>query len=128
LALKVQVLVKGSELTLRGPTFGTYFAFGSPVDNRFGFRLDDKKGPKLLDLETLKGPEDLSSLSCLGYYALDGDDLKMCLSVANKKRPTEFKTDVGTSQILIELKRDAKAKWEELPKLELTPPPERQND
>lgn len=128
LACKVQVLVQGSEFTLRGPTFGTYVGFGTPVDNRFGFKLDDKKSPKVLDLEILKGPEDLSSLLCLGLYTLDGDDLKMCLNLANKKRPTAFKTAVGTSQILIELKRDAKAKWEQLPKLDLIPQTERPND
>ena len=121
LAVKAQVLVKGRQLTLRGPTLGTVLAFGSPVDNRFEFSLDDKKTPKRLDLVTLKGPDDLAPLSYLGYYSIDGDNLKICVNLANKKRPAEFKTQAGTSQVLIELKRDAMAKWEELPKPEAIP-------
>jgi RNA polymerase sigma factor (sigma-70 family) len=119
----VQLFIKENKLTLRGPTFGVYIGFGIPQDNKFGFTLDDKKQPKSLDLTFPKGPDDLNEISCQGIYTLDGDDLKLCLAVFNKKRPTEFKTQDKSAQILIELKRDAKATWEELPKLQYAAPP-----
>ena len=43
-----------------------------------------------------------------GIYALDGDDLKVCFGAPGEKRPTEFKTEGGSSEQLAVMKRDKK--------------------
>ena len=52
------------------------------------FSIDPSKKPKTIDVKFREGPE--KGNTSLGIYELDGDDLKLCLSVTTKERPTEF--------------------------------------
>jgi uncharacterized protein (TIGR03067 family) len=122
---RVQILLKGGELTLRGPSLGTgAVGFGFPVDTRFTMQLNEDKEPNSIDLMIPKTSDDVHALAVLGLYALDGDNLKLCINVPNKKRPPGLRTQEQTSQMLFVLKRDPQANWEPLPKVvELQPQP-----
>jgi hypothetical protein len=41
----------------------------------------------------------------LAIYALDGDDLKLCLEAAGKPRPTRFESKKGDTTVMWVLKR-----------------------
>ncbi|HVJ82241.1 MAG TPA: hypothetical protein VNC50_14330, partial [Planctomycetia bacterium] len=45
----------------------------------------------------------------MGIYAIDGDELKLCLATRGGARPTEFKTEAGRDRLLITLRRDGAA-------------------
>ena len=47
-------------------------------------------------------------IKVLGIYELKGDDLKICLSLANAPRPTEFSATAKNEQSLMVLKRATK--------------------
>jgi RNA polymerase sigma-70 factor (ECF subfamily) len=122
---KVRVRIKAREITLRGPTFATMVAFGSPVDTTFTFKIDESRSPKHIDLTAPRAEDDIHQLMALGLYELDrdGNGLVLCLNTLNKKRPKESRTAAGTSQVLIHLKRDPKATWEALPRAVGQPQP-----
>jgi RNA polymerase sigma factor (sigma-70 family) len=119
---KAQLYIKGDQLTLRGPFYGSKgVGFGDPYDTTFTFKLDTSKSPKRLDLTELPDPDEIAPTTCLCIYALEGDSLKVCLTTPNRKRPADFKTKAHSSQMLLEVKRDPNQKWEKLPALLLEP-------
>ena len=68
------------------------------------YHLDPTKTPKTFDLTYLSPIRK----TALGIYALDGDTLKLCLSINPEQvadRPTEFATKGGGLRILVTLKR-----------------------
>jgi uncharacterized protein (TIGR03067 family) len=67
--------------------------------------LDSKKSPKTIEVEA-KGDEGRINFVLIGIYSLDGDVLKVCYtSTKDAKRPKEFKTNPGSEQVLLVLKR-----------------------
>lgn len=66
-------------------------------------KLDPSKSPKTLDSTVTDGPN--KGMVILGIYEISGDTLKVCFDSAGKKRPTEFKTAVGSSTTLVIHKR-----------------------
>ena len=66
--------------------------------------VDETTTPRTFDLAFDKGPE--SGNKALGIYELSGDNWKICLALAGKKRPTEFVSKPGTGYALDLLKRD----------------------
>jgi RNA polymerase sigma factor (sigma-70 family) len=84
---------KGSEadrfkLVFDGDDYVFEGAFGTMGGDAKGtFKLDPKKTPKEIDLESQQG-------RMVGIYELDGDTLKLCLNkVGVAERPTEFTAD-----------------------------------
>jgi uncharacterized protein (TIGR03067 family) len=67
-------------------------------------KLDPSKTPKAIDWSIDGG--DGKSLTALGIYALDGDNLKFCWSQPGKERPAGFVTKAGSREMVIALKRD----------------------
>jgi uncharacterized protein (TIGR03067 family) len=68
------------------------------------YHLDPTKSPKTIDLVTVGGVRRTG----LGLYALDGDTLKLCLSLDPDRiadRPTEFTSRGGTLRGVFTLKR-----------------------
>jgi uncharacterized protein (TIGR03067 family) len=71
------------------------------------YKLDPSKKPKHMDITANEGGKEQL---LKGIYALDGDDLKVCFAAPGEKRPTEFKTQGGSSEQLVVMKRDKDAK------------------
>jgi len=68
------------------------------------YHLDSAKSPKTIDIVTLGG----ARKTALGIYTLDGDTLKLCLSIDPDKvaeRPKEFSTKEGEMRVIVTFKR-----------------------
>ena len=68
---------------------------------RHKMKLDPSKTPKHIDLQHHQSSEP----AWPGIYELNGDDLKICLDLEGKSRPTEFKTVAGDKRLLLVMKR-----------------------
>ena len=66
-------------------------------------KLDPSRSPKAVDSTVTDGPN--KDKVYLGIYEIDGDTLKVCFDEAGKKRPTAFKTEVGSAMVLVVHKR-----------------------
>jgi uncharacterized protein (TIGR03067 family) len=64
------------------------------------FRLDPAAAPKRIDVEFKDGPD---ALTLLGVYALDGEQLKLCLAVPKATRPKEVAA--GDDRVMLALAR-----------------------
>ncbi|VTT98175.1 Uncharacterized protein OS=Singulisphaera acidiphila (strain ATCC BAA-1392 / DSM 18658 / VKM B-2454 / MOB10) GN=Sinac_5784 PE=4 SV=1 [Gemmataceae bacterium] len=64
------------------------------------FRLDPAAAPKRIDVEFKDGPD---ALTLLGVYALDGEQLKICLAVPKAARPKEVAA--GDDRVVLSLAR-----------------------
>jgi uncharacterized protein (TIGR03067 family) len=67
------------------------------------YKLDPSKKPKAMDTTHEIDPG--KPISQLAIYALDGDELKLCLEAAGKPRPTKFESKAGDTTIVWVLKR-----------------------
>ncbi|HYH68471.1 MAG TPA: TIGR03067 domain-containing protein, partial [Urbifossiella sp.] len=68
------------------------------------YHLDPTKSPKTIDIVTLGG----ARKTALGLYQLDGDTLKLCLSLDPAKvseRPKEFGSREGEGRVVVTLQR-----------------------
>jgi len=72
------LIIKGKEFTMK-EKIATY---------RGNFIIDPGKKPNTIDINFTEGPE--KGNTSLGIYELHGDDLKLCLTITAKNRPTEF--------------------------------------
>jgi uncharacterized protein (TIGR03067 family) len=68
-------------------------------------KLDPSKSPKTIDVTFTEGLN--KGKVMLGIYELDGDSLKVCFDMQGKKRPTEFKSALG-SQSFVNVHKRAK--------------------
>jgi uncharacterized protein (TIGR03067 family) len=73
-----RLIIKGKEFTMKEKT----------AIYRGQFILDLSKKPKTIDLKFTEGPE--KGNTSYGIYELAGDELKLCLTIVGKNRPTEF--------------------------------------
>lgn len=67
------------------------------------FTIDPAKTPKSIDVTDFDGPSNGKKL--LGIYELSSDELKLCFSLPEKDRPSDFSTTTGTGHILHVWKR-----------------------
>jgi RNA polymerase sigma factor (sigma-70 family) len=67
------------------------------------FTLDPFASPKAIDGTPLNGPNKGATFP--GIYALEGDTLKLCLAL-EERRPTEFAAQPGRKMTLLVLKRE----------------------
>jgi len=68
------------------------------------FRLDPTKEPKAIDMTPAFGPN--KGKTVLGIYEIEGDDLKICVAMPGKERPTEFTTKSGSGHALDVYRRE----------------------
>jgi uncharacterized protein (TIGR03067 family) len=113
---EAKVYIRGDDLILRGVIYGNVVSYVASTDTTFKLKADASKAPTTIDLTVPPAPDDLGPTTYLGIYRLEGDDLVICLTIPNKKRPTELKTKEGTLQMLLKLKRDKATEWKPLPK------------
>jgi uncharacterized protein (TIGR03067 family) len=67
------------------------------------YKLDPSKRPKAMDTSHEIDPG--KPIVQLAIYALDGDELKLCLEAAGKPRPTRLESKAGSTSVLFVLKR-----------------------
>lgn len=74
------------------------------VERQFSYRIDATKSPKQIDITPTKP---IQGETLLGVYALQGDELKVCLRYGRTHggRPTEFSTKADSGLILMLFKR-----------------------
>jgi uncharacterized protein (TIGR03067 family) len=70
---------------------------------RMKYTLDATKRPKAIDTTHEIDPG--KPIVQLGIYALDGDELKLCLEAAGKPRPAKLESKVGATSVFLVLKR-----------------------
>ena len=70
---------------------------------RLKIKLDPTTTPKILDLTVGAGVQKDASME--GIYEFKGDELRICIKVFGKDRPTEFASPDGSSVALLVLKR-----------------------
>src|SRR5262249_1817532 len=92
LAKKFKVAVQGKKLT---------FTYEKKV-LVWSIEIDPMATPKTIDVMVTDGGE---TETALGIYALNGDDLKICI---DQKRPKEFKIIPGSGKRLLTVLRRAK--------------------
>jgi uncharacterized protein (TIGR03067 family) len=66
------------------------------------YKLDPAKKPAHIDITENSGG------TLKGIYMFEGDNLKVCFAAPGEKRPTEFVTAGGSSEMLVVMKRDKK--------------------
>lgn len=62
-------------------------------------KIDSSKSPKTMDVTVTEGPN--KGKVYLAIYEINGDTLKVCFDPEGKKRPTEFKGDVGSQTLVV---------------------------
>src|SRR5688572_4002637 len=67
------------------------------------FTLDPAASPKAIDFILQDGPRKGETMA--GIYALDGNDLRICLRIGKAARPTAFRTQAGDDTELFILRR-----------------------
>ena len=72
------------------------------------FNIDVEKDPHHIDIEFVSGPE--AGNWNFGIFYLDGDQLKICLNMVGKNRPSAFQTAAGSYQALEFLRRASVAR------------------
>jgi uncharacterized protein (TIGR03067 family) len=68
------------------------------------FKLDPSVTPKQLDLTVKAGGQKDAVMQ--GIYELKGDELRLCVLVFGRDRPTEFAAPAGSVTALVVLKRE----------------------
>jgi uncharacterized protein (TIGR03067 family) len=93
---------------------GDEFTFkkGDQVLYQGKFKLDLSKNPKAIDLEIAEAAaanENRKGKTSLGIYALDGDNLKLCVAKPGEAdRPTKIAGEAGTTHTVFTLDREKK--------------------
>jgi uncharacterized protein (TIGR03067 family) len=68
-------------------------------------KLDTEAKPRTIDFMVKEGPNDTAGSTVLGIYELEGDTLKLCISLPGiNTRPTEFKRTEDET-VVFQLKR-----------------------
>jgi uncharacterized protein (TIGR03067 family) len=68
------------------------------------YRVDPSHRPRHIDVSHTDGPDRGHTFQ--GIYALDRDELRMCMDEGARKRPTDFVSAAGASITLIILRRE----------------------
>jgi uncharacterized protein (TIGR03067 family) len=96
--VKFKLVFKGKQVTVAGT---------EAVEKEYAkltFKLDPSTTPKLIDLTVSAGIQKDAVME--GIYELTKDELKICTKVFGKDRPAEFSSPMGSSIVLLVLKRD----------------------
>ena len=93
--------LKTMKLTMKD---GRYEVKVGADTDKGNLKLDPKKKPKEVDVESVEGPNQGKTFKAI--YEIKDDTLKVCYQLGDGDRPTEFKTTAGSTFILLTFKRD----------------------
>jgi len=94
---KVRLVFKGEKVTVEGNDEVRKETSG------FSFKLDQTTTPRLIDIKITDGEQKDTLVE--GIYELKGDELKICVRIGGKERPTKFESPEGSNLVLVVLKR-----------------------
>lgn len=97
--VKVKLVVKADKYTV-------YIDEMKFIDGQL--KLDATKTPRTIDAVANAGP--FKGMAQPGIYTITGDEMRLVFTKPNDPRPTEFKTQKGTAQMLATYKRVKDAK------------------
>jgi uncharacterized protein (TIGR03067 family) len=92
---------KQLRLTIRGDRFSR--AAGGQVLSEGTIQVDPGNTPKAIDLVEARKPG--ASRSGPGIYEVKGDELRLCVAVPGRPRPTVSTADEGSRQAIITFRR-----------------------
>jgi uncharacterized protein (TIGR03067 family) len=90
-----QANLKKTKLTIKGDK---YTFVNVDVTNKGVYKVDPTKKPMTLDIVVAEGPDKGKTLS--GIYEVDGDSLKICLSIKGNLRPEAFASKADSGIVL----------------------------
>src|SRR4051794_17835995 len=82
---------------------GNYEVFAGGAPDRGTYSIDATTKPKSMTVVGTLGPNQGKTFPAI--YELNGDSLRICYDLSGAKRPTEFKTVVGTKLYLVTYQR-----------------------
>ncbi len=88
---------KAMSVTFEGDKYSV--KMGDQVVEAARQKIDPSKSPKTMDITVTEGPN--KGKEYLAIYEISGDTLKVCFDPEGKKRPTEFKGDVGSQTLVV---------------------------
>jgi len=95
---KLRFVVKGDQVTVEGnDDVKQEYA-------KFTVKLDRTTMPRLLDIQITGGSQKDNSIE--GIYEVKDDEWRICARINGNERPTEFKSEDGSSVVLVVLKRE----------------------
>jgi uncharacterized protein (TIGR03067 family) len=68
------------------------------------YEIDPTKKPKTIDVTPSEGPEKDKTIE--GIYELKENELKVCIAMPGKERPTAFESKPGSGTVLLVLKKE----------------------
>lgn len=89
--------LKGMTITMEGDKY--IVKMNDVVVEAASQKIDPSKSPKTMDVTVTEGPN--KGKVYLAIYEINGDTLKVCFDPEGKKRPTEFKGDVGSQTLVV---------------------------
>jgi uncharacterized protein (TIGR03067 family) len=89
------------KLVVKGGKYSVYF--GGMKYTTGALKLDATKNPRQIDAVAEDG--EFKGKAMKGIYELKGDEMRVCFAQPGKQRPTEFRTEKGTGQMLLGYKR-----------------------
>jgi uncharacterized protein (TIGR03067 family) len=114
----VQSIVRNGKKAPSSETRGIWFTFkgdkliikgnhDDESDDVCTYTIDASKSPKTLDIA---GPKSWINNPMLCIYTVIGDELKICYRKTSPGRPTDFTSDQGSENTVIEFKREPPSK------------------
>jgi uncharacterized protein (TIGR03067 family) len=88
---------KGMTVTFESDKYSV--KMGAEVVEAATVKLDPSKSPKTVDSTVTDGPN--KGKVYPGIYEISGDTLKVCFDEDGKKRPTEFKGEIGGHMLVV---------------------------
>jgi uncharacterized protein (TIGR03067 family) len=93
----------GRRVVIRDETFLDESTTKKQTLGRGTLKLDETKSPRWADAAFDFG--EIKGKSCKAIYEVDGDTFRTCTGVEGAERPTSFKTQLGTRQMMFVYRR-----------------------
>ncbi len=94
------VVIDGDKMTIKGDS-AEIEKYGKAT-----LKIDPTTTPKVIDISITGGDEKGTTFE--GIYEVGKDELKLCVALAGKERPTKFESRAGTQEVLAVFKREKK--------------------
>src|SRR5262249_23574834 len=94
---KEEIEKSQGKIVIKGDKYDAFF--GDKSEDKGTIKLDASKKPRQIDAITGK------SGTLKGIYKIEGERMTVCFGGLNKDRPTDFKTEKGTGQMLLGYQR-----------------------